>query len=428
LRIAVPTVAATIALSAQTPQTPPAAPQTPPQTRPQVPQNPATFRSTIEGVQTTVIARNSEGTFVPDLRKEDFQVFEDGVAQTISVFVPVIGGRALQEEITTARPVREGLIMPASRPPQDTSGRIFIIFIDDLHLQALDTPQVRNVLKMIRDQLIHDGDLVGFVSSGYSSISTDLSYDYKHVRFDEAISKVMGSGMTPHDIINMPDTADGPAGLRYNAHTAFSVAYELLKQAEKINNRRKSFIYVSSGYSFNPFKDARYKAAQEKYETPILDDNNGGTVGDGSSGSWENPFENRGQQFAETDLVAEIAELVNAARRANVTFYTIDPRGLIAGPSIGDNLSMQDWREFVTTTVSSLQVLGDETGGFCICMQNDFSKGLARIDAETSDYYVIGYNSTNPDPLRIKRTVEIKVDRPGVELIYRPEYRIERRR
>jgi VWFA-related protein len=384
----------------------------------------ATFRATTDLVTTTLIARDERGTFVPDLRKDEFQILEDGVPQTLQTFVPVIGGRVLQEEITTTRPVVEGLILPPSRPPADTSGRIFIIFIDDLHLRALDTPRVRKVLTQIRDELIHDGDLVGFVSSGYSSISTDLSYDYNHVRFNEAIDKTMGSGMSPQEIISMPESSQGPQGLRYNAHTAFSVAYDLLQQAAQINNRRKSFIYVSSGYSFNPFKDARYKAAQEKYATPLRDD----TEGQGSTAAYENPFEKQGQQFAETDLVAEIAELTRAARRANVTFYPVDPRGLNAGPDIGDNLGAQEWREFVTTTVSSLQVLGEETGGFCICNTNDFSRGLQRIDAETSDYYLLGYTSTNPDPLKVRRRVEIKVTRPGVELIYKPEYTIERPR
>lgn len=381
------------------------------------------FRATAEGVETTLVPRDARGNFIPNLRKDEIQIFEDGVPQTLTVFVPVIGGRAFQEEIATARPRREGLILPAARPPADVSGRIFIIFIDDLHLQPLDTPRVRDVLKKVRDTLIHDGDLVGFVSSGYSSISTDLSYDYNHVRFNESINKVMGSALTPQEIINMPETSQGPQGLRYNAHTAFSTAYDLLAQASQIANRKKSFIYVSSGYSFNPFKDSRYKNAQEKYATPLRDD----TEGSGSSGAYENPFEKQGQQFAEMDLVSEIAELTRAARRANVTFYTIDPRGLDAGPSIGDNLESMDWREWITTTTSTLQVLAEETGGFCACQTNDFIKAIERIDAETSDYYVLGYNSTNPDPLRVRRRVEIRVTRPEVrELIYRPEYTIKR--
>jgi len=38
--------------------------------------------------------------------------------------------------------------------------------------------------------------------------------------------------------------------------------------------------------------------------------------------------------------------------------------------------------------------------------QNDFDKALKRIDAETSDYYMIGYYSTNPDHLKRTRQID----------------------
>ena len=57
--------------------------------------------------------------------------------------------------------------------------------------------------------------------------------------------------------------------------------------------------------------------------------------------------------------------------------------------------------------------------------QNDFTKALKRIDAETSDYYVIGYYTSNPDPLKRRRRVEVKVNRPNAELRYRTEYTLK---
>ena len=73
---------------------------------------------------------------------------------------------------------------------------------------------------------------------------------------------------------------------------------------------------------------------------------------------------------------------------------------------------MQDWNEYVRETQDSLRVLAEKTGGIAIVNQNDFDKGLKRIDAETSDYYVLGYYSTNPDPLRRTRSLVVKVDAP----------------
>jgi hypothetical protein len=112
----------------------------------------------------------------------------------------------------------------------------------------------------------------------------------------------MGSAMSPYETIHITETSDGPAGLRFNAHTAFGLAHEMLEKAALITNRRKSFIYVSSGYDFNPFKDSRYKVEQERYG--LLDDGSGNTPTDLT---YLNPFEKAGQQFAETDLIADIA-------------------------------------------------------------------------------------------------------------------------
>jgi len=298
-----------------------------------------------------------------------------------------------------------------------------------MHLQPLDSIKAKEVLKLIRDTLIHDGDLVALVSTGFSSIATELSYDYKRARFNEAINKTMGSGMTVQEIISANQTQEGPAGLRHNAYVAFSTAYDTLAQVEKIKNRRKAFIYVSSGYDFNPFTNARFKAMQDMYGQTDGGDRGGNTNNELSAADvnrFRNPFENNGQQFADSDLVAALAELTRAARRANVAFYTIDPRGLIAGADINVNLSIEEWRSFVEESVSSLKVLADETGGFATVNTNDFKKNIQRIDNEMSDYYILGYTSSNPDPLKVTRKLEIKVKREGALVSYPPVYRIKR--
>jgi VWFA-related protein len=383
-----------------------------------------------------VRVRDSKGVFVPDLRAEDFEVLEDGVAQKVTNFIPIIGGRVMTAVATDTRKAPPGMILPASKPRSDSSGRIFIIFIDDLHLQGEDTPQVRALLKQIETTVVKENDLVGFVSSGYSSIATDLSYDYGHKRFEEAIDKTMGSGMSPRDILNAPETSQGPSGIRYNAHVAFSTAHDILDKAELVTDRRKSFIYVSNGYDFNPFQNARLQRDQDLYAQTggSSDQSSGIDPSTGQSNTSQSdptgsvdPFSKVGNEFAEADLISEVADLIRSARRANVTFYCVDPRGLSAGSSIAYNLSVEDWRNFIETTTSSLRALAEETGGFAIVNTNDFKTGLQRIDNETSDYYILGYNSTNPDPLKVLRKVTIRVARPGIKDVnYTDSYTLKR--
>jgi VWFA-related protein len=425
-RIAAPLALATAVLSAQS---------APPTRTSQTPGQQPTFRATANFVSTDIRATDSRGNFVPDLTREEFRVFEDGVEQRVTYFQPVIGGRVIQTDVpgTASAPLLESLILPSARPPTDTAGRIFIIFIDDMHLQALDSGRVRQVLEQVRDELIHENDLVALVSTGYSSIATDLAYDYNHRRFNEAIGKVMGHGLTIKELIEAPTTAQGPTQVRYNAHVAFSTAYDMLEQLANVTNRRKSFIYVSNGYSFNPFTDSRFNLAKERYanlagQEACPEDSDENDLSAGAQDLCENPFLRDGHQFSEADLIGELARLTRAARRANVVFYTLDPRGLIAygGADLEYQLTPSEWRDWVQLTTSSLQLLGEETGGFCICSTNDFKTGLQRIDAETSDHYILGYNSNNPDPTHLRRRIEIRTTRPGVDLVYREEYILER--
>ena len=125
------------------------------------------------------------------------------------------------------------------------------------------------------------------------------------------------------------------------------------------------------------------------------------------------------QLLAEADLVRELAELTRAANRANATLYTIDPRGLVAGQDLDDEVPTQEWNAYVRETQDSLRVLAEETGGIAVVNQNDFDKALKRIDAETSDYYVLGYYSTNPDPLRRTRKIEVKTTQTESERVGR---------
>src|SRR5712691_4722151 len=67
--------------------------------------------------------------------------------------------------------------------------------------------------------------------------------------------------------------------------------------------------------------------------------------------------------------------------------------------------------DYLRKSQDSLRVLAEDTGGLAVVNKNDFDKALKRIDAESSDYYVLGYYSGNPDPTRRRRQLAIKVTR-----------------
>ncbi|MEP7118457.1 MAG: VWA domain-containing protein, partial [Acidobacteriota bacterium] len=388
-------------LHAQAPQ------QNPPATAPQ-----PTFRVDVDLVTTDVIVRDARDLFIADLTKDDFDVYEDGVKQVMASMTLVHGGRVINLQSAPPPPAQEGIILPTARPRNDAAGRIFLIIVDDLHLDFRNTGRIRDLFKRISRMLVHEGDMFGIVSTGPSSLAIDLTYDRKIL--DEAIKKITGNGLKPSDIIQGQDGPDGPSEVRYRAHVSFSTARDIVTQLERITNRRKAVVWVSNGFDFNPFADSRLG------EDPTFGGRMGQTRDEGRE---MNQQFNQGAQFADADLARELADLTRAANRANATFYTIDPRGLVAGADLDEQLDPAEFQEHVRKTQDSLRVLADETGGIAIVNQNNFDKGLKRIDAETSDYYVVGYYSSNPDPLKRTRKIEVKlVNREGLSVWSRTSY------
>jgi VWFA-related protein len=379
-----------------------------------------TFRVTVDLVTTDVIVRDAKGQFVADLKKEDFDVFEDGVQQAVSSIILVHGGRVNNLQLPPPPPPMEGIILPPARPTNDASGRIFLLFIDDLHLDFKNTAQVRALVKKIKGTLIHEGDMFGIVSTGTSSIAIDLTYDTK--RIDEAVKKIMGGALKPSEIIQGPEGAEGPSEVRYRAHVAFSTASDLLGQLEKVTNRRKALVYISNGYDFNPFEKSRAGEA----DSAFLNRDQPDKQQDDQSQSQNDPSNRTGSQFAEADLARELAELTRSANRANTTVYTIDPRGLVGMPDLDEQVDPVEYQNYVSNSINSLRVLAEQTGGIAVVNQNDFEKALKRIDAETSDYYMLGYYSSNPDVLRRVRSVDVKVKKPDVDVWSRKSYAIRR--
>jgi VWFA-related protein len=374
-----------------------------------------TFRTNVDLVSSDVIVRDNKGQFMADLSKNDFELYEDGVKQDLNSFVLVHGGRAYTSVVAAPSVVREGVILPPTRPTNDAAGRIILFVVDDLHLDFALTPRVRDLFKKLGKELVHEGDLFGIVSTGTSSIAQDLTYD--RTRLDDAAKRITGGGLKPKEIIEQSATGETPQEVMHRAHVAFETTLDVVRNLSSTHNRRKAVIIVSNGYDFDPFKESRMGTSRNpNSNNPNVDPN-------------DHSFDqsNQSQKFNDTDLAIELNEIAREANRANATFYTIDPRGLTAGPDIDQEVDPQEWETHVRKEQDSLRTLAEQTGGLAIVNTNDFDKALKRIDAETSDYYVLGYYSSNPDPTQKRRQVEIRIKKPdggggNFDLTYRREY------
>jgi VWFA-related protein len=406
-------------LLAQAPPSPPAAASRGPQ---------PTFRVRVDLVSLDVIPRDDKGNFVSDLTKGDFKVYEDGVMQDITSMTMSHGGHVTNLLVPPTSSAPEGILLPAARPVDNISGRIFVFLIDDLHLQFQNTPRIRDLFKQIGDSLVHDGDMFGIISTGTSAISVQMTYD-RH-RFDEAVDELAGNELSPEDIIKTTEGGQGPTEVKWRAHVAFSTVNALLESLEKVHNRRKAQVYLSDGYDFNPFQDARLGVMDPTspfLENPTSRDINASVAGPNPQPNSSRQVLQQKQvaQFGDTELANELGALTREANRANVTIYTIDPRGVVAGVAdVDQTIDPQQLQDYVTKSQGSLRLLAEDTGGIAVVNQNTLDVALKRIDADTSDYYILAYYSNNPDTTARRRRIDVQVNRSGrkVEVWSRKEY------
>jgi VWFA-related protein len=259
-----------------------------------------------------------------------------------------------------AKPKRIGAVT-SSFPLQvsASSGNVWLIFVDDLHVDFRNTGGLKNLLKAISGTVIHDGDMFGMLSSGPSSLSGDFTNDRKLL--DHGIGRVSGAALKPSEILDLSQSADGPDEVRYRAKVALATAYYMMIRLEQVRERRKAFIYISNGYNFDP------------------------SPSDSRATSSTNPFATGGDKFSVPQLRAQLSELTRQAKRANVRIFAIDPRGLAGEPAIDPNLDRLVWQNYWTTTRNSLRVISEQTGGFALLDESDLAEGLTRINSAMRD-------------------------------------------
>ena len=121
--------------------------------------------------------------------------------------------------------------------------------------------------------------------------------------------------------------------------------------------------------------------------------------------------------------------------RANLAIYSVDTRGLQAITPVGDAStgSMRGQGAYNGgallnnmnanfDTQETMATLSSDTGGKAFFDSNDFAPAFAQVQKDTSEYYAIGFHSTDPRRDGRYRKLTIKVNRPGLKLEYRPGY------
>jgi VWFA-related protein len=327
----------------------------------------------------TVVAKDKQGNFIPGLTAKDFALTEDGVPQTL---------RFCEHQALTANASAMPVATPGSeqiklykeltrtqvKPDSPESGRyqnrrLLALYFDMSAMRPADQLRALSAAQQfIRTQLT-TVDLVSILR--YQGGSVDILQDFTADR-NKLLSiletMIVGEGQGSTETIDDASSADTGAafGQDDSEFNVFNTDRQLsaLQTAAKVLgqlNEKKSLIYFASGLRLNG-----------------------------------------------VDNQAQLHSTVDAAIRAGVSFWPIDARGLVAEAPLGDatqgspgNQGMYSGTAALATTNAfqqsqdTLFALAGDTGGKALFDSNDLTRGIVQAQQAISDYYVLGYYTTN---------------------------------
>ncbi|MGO9124519.1 MAG: VWA domain-containing protein [Terriglobales bacterium] len=365
-----------------------------------------TFHAETELVLVNVTVRDKSGTFVRDLKPEDFAVKEDGKAQHVVSFdientdtVPALDV-AQAKPFETSPPPAPSSNSAAQQPAAAAAfkdRRLIVLFFDLSGMEPDEIDRSATAAENYVDKQMAPADLVSIVSLGSSlQVNQDFTSDRALLKkvlqsFNAGAGQGFEEGSTG-TTEGTPDTGGSFTAddTEYNIFNTDRRLEALRSVAERLSHlqQKKSLIYFSSGI-----------------------DRTG--------------IENQ----------SELRAATNAAVRANIAFYTMDIRGLQALVAGGEaqNASLRGTSPYSGqatlnalnsnfTTQETLVTLATDTGGRAFLDSNDFSKVFKGVQEDTSTYYVLGYHSTNPARDGRYRRITVSLNRPGVRIDYRRGY------
>jgi VWFA-related protein len=354
-----------------------------------------------------------KGNPVTDLTKDDFRVYEDGAVQKINSF----SLENIQELAKASEVNGTAAVINLSSLPRTTSQstlkrlvqnrRLIVLFFDLSSLQIDDLMRsLKAAQNFIKTQMTPE-DLVAVVT--YTS---DLSVIQGFTNDRDVLDKaIKGVEVGPASSL-ASNGSEGAAG------GTDSVGNTIVTQ-----NMGDAF--TPDETEFNIFNTDNKLAALQSLAELLQS-----VPGRKSVMAFSSGIEQTG-----VDNDAQLQETIDAANRSDVSFYTMDARGLLALPPGGDASSASPSgtaiysADAVSSEISSmhngretLSMLATDTGGRMFHDLNDFSPAFSDVQKENSSYYLLGYSPTDQRSDGRFRQIKVIVDRKGLKVESRPGY------
>ena len=412
-----------------------------------------TFRTEANYVRVDVYpTRNGEP--VTDLRREDFEIVEDKVPQTIEQFDHiVIRGGGAQDARREPNTIAESRLAA-----QDPRARVFVLFLDINHVELAASRAIRTPLIEALDRLIGPDDLIAVMTPEMSASQVTFARRTTTIEgfltrywwgerdrsnfkdpTDDAYARCYPGIPQPGEATASDQGIAQEMILRRRERQTLDALEDLVRFLGGVREERKAVITITDGWRLYGPNPALIRPINGQVPT-------GPTVGvdprTGTLTSRRVNTLNGNVDDCERDRLAlsqlddpqHFRTILDEANRSNTSFYPIDPRGLAvfdenivpaAGVGVGINanptVSPVEDRARLSARNTSLRTLAEATDGMAVVDSNDLSRGLRRIVDDLSSYYLLGYYSAGKLDGRF-HSISVRVKRPGIQVRARRGY------
>jgi VWFA-related protein len=419
--------------------------QSPQGTQPPSAQPTPRFRGGINLVRVDAFATRN-GAPVEDLQADDFEVFEDGAPQKIENFEHIV-----IESTPGAVRADPSSVSQAIQQAGDPHRRVFVIYLDDGQVNVAGSANIKEPLIDFMNRAISDDDLVGVMTPemGPQQITFGRKTDViarglrdnwvwgradDYIRLDDR-EKLYDLCFPPPPTVS-PEIPVSPLAKkmidRRREKIVLDSLADLAHYMEAIRDGRTAVVTVSDGWVlYKPDPSMTIPRPQDPMAgaPPPVGVGRGGTLmthpeNSGTSSMNLDRTECDQERYTLANLQDDsyFRNIIGEANRANVSFYTIDPRGLVANectmcPNIAADLALHHMHH------DSLTDLATSTNGLFLLESNDLHNQLRRFADDLASYYLFGYYSTDPKLDGRYRTIKVRSKRPGIDVRARPGYR-----
>lgn len=371
---------------------------------------PVEYAVDVSLVEVDAVVTDRDGHVIRDLRKEDFQVFEDGRPQVIDrvSFVEI--------PIQRVTPAATASVVDVQSNVRRFDGRLYVLLLDDLHTAASRSERLKTAARRFVEESLRPGDLAAVVHmSGAGGGNQDFTTDRRLLlasidRFggrqlrsqtlneiDEYNRELLLSGRTPRQSTELQtpqrvtDADEGPRA--HDARSTFDAIAAIARRLAPVRGRRKALLWFGEGLSYDMFDNNRTQSSVVR---------------------------------------ASSRAAVAAASAANMAIYGIDVRGLggmgdealqLSSPAANPatNMGATGLQQELLRSQENLRTASADTGGFAVTNTDNLSPAFEHVVAENSAYYLLAYYPKARGDEAFHR-LEVKVNRSGALVRARSGY------